>query len=420
VSGLRDIFEEVVGQAPPAGPISADDVFTRGRRRRRRRRTLAASGALAVAGAVLAGGLVVAGGHERRPAPQPAGPSPTAAPSADPQGGRRIIWTGAADSRHLYRSYAACVDAGCRQGVGKLTVQLAGSDDGGRTWTDRGEPLGVTSLSVAGPGKLVAVVLTTPSGTATVTTSTDGGRSWTDTRPSAEVPVLPRGGVPVCVGALDAPCRLLAVDPGQPWSAPLASQPPLRMMIDPGDEPPVVELAGRLWARGTDRSTGRPAASSSTDGGHTWSAAQVFADAPACPEDACAPPGLASSDGPTVYAVLTGAHGWAGYRYTAETGWQRLPALDDIPYQRGTVGAFVTRDGVHVVYQLVPDRAAGRDRYRFWAERGGVYRPVQLTGLADPGGPVRRTRDGWYHTTDRAGRPYGSADGWKWTALPGR
>lgn len=465
MTGLGDMFEETMGTPPPSR-LRADEVYAAGRRRRRRRMAAGAS-ALAVAAAT-AGVVGVTAltatdpGSGRNGGPLAGGTSAvsgaagsSAAASAGRLDPRQIIqWSGAADRDHLYLSYFACPQGDCVPN--KTTVQLVGSDDGGRTWTERGGAIDVVNLAVIGPDTLLATSradTTTRAGQATGSSepergtdrgegtyalhvSTDGGRSWTAVARPRPVSQVPPGGLIICWSLRDSstPCSPYVFDPAHRTFGPLAAR-PLAVTGQIGDVlTRVPESApAPLWLAGTDLATGEPTTAVSTDRGRTWSL-RGLPGLPACPPAGCEPPELTSGDGRTVYAVVHVPQRGQRlvYRTSGTAGWQRVTGADVVPYGSANSGAgsYVTADGRHVICEIVPgDRTAGQgggrevgalDRCRFWIapDGGGAYQPVELAGLPATTYPVRRTPDGWYHTHSYGeNRLYGSADGRRWTAL---
>lgn len=421
MTGLREFFEEAVDSPSPPSRLLADEVYAMGRRRRRRRlatATAASATAVATVAAVAVNLLAPAEPVE----PPPVAGRSTPAGGVDPHAGQPTSWAGATDANHLYQAFSTCTGPPC-----KSRVQLTGSDDGGRTWSDRGAPMDVLQLAVLGAEALIAVVPPgQPSAAVAVLTSTDGARTWAAAQPTAAVDGVPDGSSVICLPqAGESFCTLRAVNPGSHQIAPLAAQPPLKMYpTDLGIE----ESGGRLWVGGVDPATGRPAVAASADSGRTWSR-HVFADAPPCPPQGCESPSLAVGDGTTAYAVTVGDSTRVIYRGTAGAGpggagWQRLTGPEQIPSEPGHglgLGSFVAADGTHVVYQLVDAPNGRSDVYRFWAARaGGAYQPVELTGLPDQAGPIRRTPDGWFYALSHNGALYGSTDGWHWSPLTRR
>ena len=378
MTDIRELLEGAVGEPPPSR-LTAGPLYAAGRRRHRIRTVTTAALAALVAGVLaIGGGLLLPGGSDRS-LPPGGDPTPSATPPAVP-----INWTGAADAGHLYLARMACPDLACP----KTVVQLRGSSDGGRTWSDRGTPINWAGLAVVGPETLLASVSTGQSGTRTLSASTDGGRTWREVREGLTVDAVPSGSVAACWAGSGEPCALWAVDPVAGRMSPLRRQPDLA--ADPnGLLPPRAD--GRIWVRGTDPATGRPAVAASADEGATWSV-RVFGDAPATPAE------LAIS-GSQVYAVA----GDAVYRHGADNSWDRVSTVEP-----ARTHAFVTADGTLVLCAVVP-QPDGRDGCRFSATLEGLPATVYH---------IRRAADGWLYThgyTDL--RLFGSADGWTWSAI---
>ncbi|MEH1164653.1 sialidase family protein [Micromonospora sp. CPCC 205539] len=421
---LRELFEEAVNSAPPSR-LLADEVYAAGRRHRRRRRWAIANGAAAVVIAVAAGTGIAASVAE--------GPTVTGetgsnqqqpSPGVLPHSGEQVQSVRAADARHLYLTMSTRLNCS-KERCAKSVLQLVGSDDGGRTWTDRGGPINTAGVEVLGPDRLLAIIVsdTTDAGARTLQTSTDGGRSWRPLDRAPAVAAVATGSRAVCwrdSGQVTSPCTVYAIDPVSHRIAPLVTQPPLRLE----DDLLLGESSGRLWASGVDPA-GRPAAAVSHDAGRTWSTT-VFADPPACSPEGCVAQDLAVGDGPTGYAVIVGTQSRAVYRYVENNGqdggdWQRVPGADSVPADRLTSGrqSFVTSDGAHVLLQVVAMPGQDLDGYRYWAARpGGAYQPAELDGLPATSYPVRRTQDGWFYAHDYTdGALYGSTDGRHWSSV---
>ncbi|GAA4446035.1 sialidase family protein [Phytohabitans houttuyneae] len=406
MNDLRELFDEAVGTPPPSH-LSAGEVYAAGRRRHRLR-TASATAATVLAAVLVVGGGLLLPGRLSQSLP-PADDPPTAAtPAREP-----IQWAGAWDADHLYLTHLACPDHSCP----KTTVRVRGSGDGGRTWTDRGEPVDAYGFAVAGPDTLVAIRPSGATGGRRLAVSTDGGRGWRVVRDAPAVDAVPAGGAVACWADAGEPCTLWALDPDGGTRAPLRHQPAL---LASGDDLLPQRSGGRIWVRGLDPATGRPAVAVSGDGGRTWSA-HTFADAPACHSEGCRQPELATG-GPHAYALAVGASARAVYRYADGDGWARVTGVDRVPTERLDTHApsFVAGDGTHVLCETasLPD---GRDGCRFWAARGGTYATVALTGLPATVYPIRRTAGGWFYTysyTDR--RLFGSPDGWTWSAISAR
>ncbi|MFC6017965.1 sialidase family protein [Plantactinospora solaniradicis] len=421
---LRELFEDAT-QAPPPSRLLADEVYAAGRRRLRRRRAALGGSALAVAVCAMAATVVVAG-TGTGPGPSPEDGAATAAPRTSPgvlPGSGRIQMIQAADAGHIYLGLSTCTAGPC-----KTRVQLVGSADGGRTWTERGTPIHLAHFAALAPDVLLGYVLPAPPSSVPpkLMASRDGGRSWQAPETGPAVPALPSGSFAVCWPDPDADpggvmpagttlCTLRAFDPESNRVSPLVTQPGQNL----ADQQPIAESAGRLWAPGFERGTGRSAVATSPDGGRTWTE-HVFADAPACPVDGCLAPLVAVGPGQVTYAVLNGASERAVYRYTSGQGWQRRTGVQQVPYELSDTGSYVTPDGSHVLYQYVENRGASEfGEYEFWASRGAGadYRPVELDGLPERSGRVSRARDGWLYARGTDDVSYGSTDGWHWVPL---
>lgn len=474
MTGLGDMFEEAMGTPPPSR-LRADEVYAAGRRRRRRRMAASASAlavAVATAGVVGVSALTAADPGGDGNGPLTAGtrpPGSSGGTSTDRLDPRRIIqWSGAADQDHLYLSYFACPGGDCVEN--KTTIQLVGSDDGGRTWTERGGAINVLNLAVLGPDTLLATSRTgapNQPGRAdgsserqagsdnggepyTLHVSTDGGRTWSRVLRPQPAYRVPPGGAIICWSLREpsTSCSPYVFDPANRTFAPMAAQPLVlteqvgallaRLPNSPTARTP-------LWLAGTDLVTGLPTTAVSTDHGRTWSL-RALPGLPACPSTGCEPPKLASADGRTMYAVVHASQQRQRlvYRGSDTAGWQRVRAADAVPYgvAASTAGSYVTADGHHVICEVVsaavrtategdksvaesaqsPNgrRTDALDRCRFWGApgSGGAYRPIDLDGLPATVYPIRRTPSGWYYTHSYGeSRLYGSPDGRRWTAL---
>ncbi|MDO3705476.1 hypothetical protein Q3W71_27780 [Micromonospora sp. C28SCA-DRY-2] len=412
MTGLRELFEDAAGSpARPSGLLTANEVYDAGRRRHRRRRA-----ATTVAGAAALTLVTVAAVNLLAPVPPSVDGPPLDGPATptgnpDPATGSRIRWAGAADRDHLYLALSHCADEPCR----KQTVAVVRSSDGGRTWSDRGAPIAPDALTVVGPDTLITTAPDARSAAGTaLLASLDGGRTWAAAPSTGTAEAVPDGGVAICWSArADQPCVLHAVDPTTGGVGRLAAQPPLNRRTD---ELRIEESAGRLRIAGTDPTTRKPAVSTSTDAGRTWST-HVFTDAPACPEQRCEPPMLAVTGTATAYAVVSVDGLRTVYRADG-TRWQRLTTAG-LPDGLAGTGSFVTADGTHVLTQLLNGRDG--DVRRYWAARDGdAYRAVELDGLPKSAEAVRRAPDGWFYAPDADGTLYGSTDGWRWSPVTHR
>lgn len=471
MSELGDLFEETLG-APPPSRLRAEEVYTAGRRRRRRRM---AAGGSALAVAVVAAGMVGAttltaagsGGADQEPPPAAATGTVTSS-DGRPEARQIIQWSGAADRDHLYLSYFACLESPC--GRSKSTVQLLGSDDGGRSWAERGRAINVINLAALGSGTLLATSLADapnrpgPASTTTSTTtagsgdavdgayllsvSTDGGRTWSAALRPPPVDRVPPGGALLCWSERKpaTSCTPYVFDPATRTLALLATQAPLATSGQIGEvlavRPERPRPGSPLRLAGTDLVTGRSTTATSTNDGRTWTS-QELPGLPACPPNGCESPELALGDQGTAYAVVRvpARRQRLVYRATGTGPWQRVPAADTVPYDDhgSTTRSFVTGDGSLVLCELVSGERSGDragtsggspaeggsgtgevDRCRFWAApaSGGPYRQIELSGLPDTVYPIRRASDGWYYTHSYGDNGlYGSSDGRRWTKL---
>jgi hypothetical protein len=414
MTGLRNLFDEAVDAPPPARPLSPDDLFTAGRVRSRRRAATAVGAAALAVTAVIGLGNWLTGSTQRATDLPATAPTPTV---GVPHPGEVVQWAGAADRRHLYLSFPACP----RQPCVKTTVQVVGSDDRGRTWTDRGSEINATELAVLGPRTLVA---TAPGSPGRLMVSTDGGRHWRAAPPSAPVSALPPGGAVICwAEGAEGPCLLHAIDPADGRLSPLATQPGLTVRPTPLDGfGAVVDAGGRLWVAGTDPVTGRPAVAVSADAGRRWSA-HVFAKPAGCTPVRCGAPHLADAGGGAVRAVISDAARRIRtvYHGSAAGDWDAEPRAT-MPYagERAFAGSYVTADGQHLLAEVRADREAGQGSELSYvpAAAGADRGEVALDGLPSAVRPVRRTPDGWFYTYSHP-EPvlYGSDDGRRWSPV---
>jgi hypothetical protein len=417
MTGLPELFERVAEVPSPPSNLIADEIYTAGRRRHRRRRAAFTSGAVALAVATISAIGLMNVRTVPREAEQvtPAGPS-TSSTGETHHAGQIIQWAGAGDAQHLYLTFMACQTP--TTACPKTRVQMVGSDDGGRTWTDRGPVINSPGLTVVGPNTLIGT-LSTP------TITVDGGRTWSTAAVNSQVATeVPAGGTAACWAGpkVNAPCKLYAIDPGNRRFAPLATQPELTL----ANAAEVSHLSGNLWVGGIDPATGKPAAAVSTDAGRTWST-HVFADLTQCTPSRCQAPQLATLDGERVFAVITDTNARQRFVYRGALGgpWQRYGVTTSMPYGLSddiAARSFVTRDGTYVLCQSVAERQ-DPDSLQCWTTQGATtaYQQVELPGLPATVSSIRRTPDGWFYTVDNASNVlYGSADGRHWTAVTSR
>jgi hypothetical protein len=404
VTDLRELFEDLAGSPAPPARMAADATFAEGRRRWRRRRAVTAAAATMVAALTAGGiGLATAGG--------PTASAPVAPAASEDAGLPRpgiLQWIGAADARHVYAAHTACPDRSCP----KWIVRLLGSDDGGRTWTERHDRVSVIGLEVLAPDVLVSA----GPAPAAPHLSTDGGRTWR-TATYVGTP-RPAGGVLYCAQmAPDEACEVTVLDPAAGTYARLATPPAVTGIA----EGVVETVGGAAWVAGTrvgGTDEGRPAVAVTTDAGRTWST-HSFADAAGCVNGPCSTE-VTTVDGRTAYVVVANDTDRRQnvYRHGAGGGWKRLDGAGKVPYSAlGGSTSFVLPDGTHVMREMVLDRP-NLTRIRYWAGRGGTYRPIELAGLPASAYPIRRAPDGWYYTfANGDGGLYGSADGLHWTPI---
>jgi hypothetical protein len=418
MTDLPELLEQVAEGPAPASRLTADELFTSGRRRLRRRRWIAVGGATAAVVVATVAALSATSVLTARPRQAtPPADRGTSVVRQEPRpgvsgAGAIIQWVGAADAGHVYLAYIHCEHSSCRKG----SFDLVGSDNGGHTWSDRTTGLAADGWQVVGPETVLA---TRESTRELPLVSSDGGRSWSDSAVRSPTKVVPDGGAVICHSTDGhAPCRLYAVDPRAGWLAPLSAQPTLKFDQSTSS---IVDVGVRLWVTGTDRASGRPAVAVSLDRGRTWSA-HVFAELAACRAASCSAPALATADGKTVYVMVADPAGHRRLVYRSSDGrsWSRLDA-GNVPYGRGMNRSFVASDGSHVICVL-GQRGQDVDECQFLAaKRGAGYRPTELDGLPAAAGDVGRTPDGWYYAVSYAPTStlYGSRDGLHWSPLAG-
>jgi hypothetical protein len=416
MTDLHELLRRAAEGPAPASPFVADELFAAGRRRHRRRRRIAAGGAtmavvLATVAALSATGILRAQPRQGEPPAYRGASAVREEPRPGVSGPGAIIqWAGAADAEHVYLAYLHCERSPCR----KDSFDLVGSDDGGRSWSDRAAGLPADDYQVVGAGTLLA----TNGSTMEQLVSVDGGRTWSDLAARSATSLVPDGGALICHSADElAPCQLYAVDPRAGWSAPLSAQPTLKLH----ESSSILDVGDRLWVTGTDRASGRPAVAVSRDRGRTWSS-HVFAELSACMAASCDAPALAMADGKTVYVTVPDPAGQERIVYRSNDGrsWPRLDT-SNVPYGRGMGWSFVASDGSHVIC-AIGQRGRDVDECQFWAGKGGAgYQRAELDGLPTAVDEVERTPDGWYFAVSYAPNSilYGSRDGLHWSPIAG-
>ena len=412
---LRELFEELAAAPPPTG-LTADSVYAAGRRRRR------VTAMTRVAAAVVAGVLLASGGyaiaqHQVRPAPAldlPGGPD-------------TFIHTLAVDGNHLYATLRDCrtpdsdpsitptgePSSGASHGTLPLGCHdwLVGSDDGGRTWTERSASPDLDVLSTPRRGKLVGSRVAADLRSNTEKISTDGGRSWrpitrTDT-PIAEPPA--NGWVTTLALQGSGGDKVLGVDPTTGRAAPLANQPPfgvVEVWSDPSRT--LIVAASDVNPGSGDR--GRFAIS--RDNGHTWSTHQL-------PNTGTMSFGTPETvDGVNLYSY--------GRPATFEAGTNELMVSRDggatwvraaIPAEAKIRTSYLTRDGAHILVG---------EGQTYWISRDHGAHYETFTGVSglpsDADGQVRWSPGGYVlqDATPDSSRGltfYRSADGLTWKRI---
>ncbi|MFD0580301.1 sialidase family protein [Dactylosporangium darangshiense] len=424
---LRERFHEAAASPSPPSRLSGDEVYVTAWRRRRVRNRLASAvvggGAAVIVAAVAV--LTTAGGPDRgAPAPA-ASDAASMAPSARPTAianGRPDIGDGvvqdavATDLDHLYAVRLRCAsgDYSSCEGV------LYGSDDGGRTWTERNRD-NPYLLDVPAAGVIGALF---PKGgnSAAWRFSIDGGRTWKDRKSSpGTISAVPADGWATCREDDEqglSQCAVYGVDAKTGVEKKLAQQPPT---ITPSGINRVPSGAG-LWVSGFVPQTHVVGVSVSRDDGRTWST-HVFGQGEAdYPQDINNQSvGIATIDGTTAYAVVSivtdnGQNRLLVYR-TTDGGltWQRADPGHTLPWVQHGADSFVAADGTHIV-QTVVDKPA-----EWYAGTTGAYiKPAPVSGLEgtdDMQQPVRNDAPDTYIVFDRTA-VYVSPDGLHWTQHP--
>ncbi len=414
---LRELFEELAAAPPPTG-LTADSVYAAGRRRRR------VTAMTRVAAAVVAGVLLASGGyaiaqHQVRPAPAldlPGGPD-------------TVIHTLAVDGNHLYATLRDCrtpdsdpsitptgePSSGASHGTLPLGCHdwLVGSDDGGRTWTERSASPDLDVLSTPRRGKLVGSRVAADLRSNTEKISTDGGRSWrpitrTDT-PIAEPPA--NGWVTTLALQGSGGDKVLGVDPTTGRAAPLANQPPFGV-VEVWSDPSRTLIVAASGISPTSADRGQFAIS--RDNGRTWSTRQV-------PQTAAGTRLFGTPetvDGVNLYYALPSSNfaGWSNEVAVSHDGgatWVRAA----IPAEAKIRTAYLTRDGAHILIGEGQTYWISRDQGAHYETFTGV------SGLqADADGHVGWSPGG-YVLEDTPPDPsrgfayYRSADGLTWKRI---
>jgi hypothetical protein len=413
-----------VAAAVPANTWHLEDVRRRGIRRRwvtpmaylgRRRR---GAGLLVAAGVALAaaGGTTVFGTGDGQP--------------VDPA---VVVWAGAADADHLYAIGADCPEPRC-------LTRFLGSDDGGRTWTERNERIVVRPTFLPG-GELFAVIVrpdTQPRlepdkgdiGRPLVPAiSADGGRTWQDLsvstspRPAATAAELP---VWSCDNDVPDTCGVFIVDPVRRELRPLATQPSLDMADRMSDQPVVRSADGRsVWATGEVTEGGPMTVAVSRDGGGTWTNGSI-------PCRDCH--GIDLWPITPEVAYVTGDTGlplgsMLAFRTTdAGLTWQPLAVDFHRPHGMVAVsgggradtrygGAIVTTDGQLVIAEVTAERG---QVVRTWISRPDS---AEMTPVTSSGFPTRLTSltggpsTAYLATSGTTATVAHSVDGRTWSAL---
>jgi hypothetical protein len=280
-----------------------------------------------------------------------------------------VVWAGAADADHLYAIGADCPGERC-------AIRFLGSDDGGRTWTERNDRIVVKPMFLPG-GQLFAVITRRDAaprleadkadvGRPQVPAiSADGGRTWQDLsvslspRPAATAAELP---VWACDRDQDN-CGVFVVDPVRLELRPLARQPSLDMTTRMSDQPVIRSADGlSVWATG-HVAQGTLTVAVSRDGGNVWANTSI-----PCPD--CI--GIDVWPATTELAYVTGNTGRPDGRMlafrTTDGGrtWQRLAvdfqrphgvveASGGGPAYTGHGGTVVTTDGQLIIAEVTTD-----------------------------------------------------------------
>jgi hypothetical protein len=402
MTSLRERLDDAATAPAPPSRLTGRGVYAAAWRRRRSRQRWAAA---VVGGAT----VVIVAAVSVFAANLLPGPSPTIAVSGGPAGpAEGMPWSVAADRDHLYVLWSPfqCEHeskSGC-------PGRLLGSDDGGKTWTERYQAA-MLDITAPAPGVLRAHFDGDPD-IYTTRFSTDGGRNWrlvqvTDAAPVAEVP---QGGWAICTD-VDGPrhrCTLRAVDPGAGEAKPLANQPGLTI-----DQLLPTPVGAGLWVSGYGPDN-RGGVAVSHDGGRTWRTHLFDEDDTGIDGDIV---DVATVDGTTAYAVVaTGSPRHMLVHRTTDGGqtWQAADPGHTLPYQDHGQDAYLAADGTHVV------RTVSGNPAEWYAGQGGSYTaPAPVTGLPAFDGyrTIMPVAPGMYLTNDVEAL-YTSPDGLHWTRRP--
>jgi hypothetical protein len=337
---LRDLLDEVATAHEPPSRLTADDVYTAGKRRRRTT-AVARLGTAAALGVSLVAALVVTAPTR--------GPDEAVEPDrADPPATVQLRAIGGYDEQRLYAIVLPCANWDC-------DPELRTTSDGGRSWTTRGTIADVNlpgtpwEIHVSRSGA-IGVFGYRADGARVLSTSIDRGRSFAQVTPDGPVDAAARDALVTCAYEPSTDrCAVQVNDLDAGTAGPLAGQPTL-VVLNVRRAPD-----GTIWALGRDDGAKRPAIARSTDGGRTWTT-HVFADAPELTAGHRLLNGRATAVDGTVVVELTYAlladpdpHHNVAYRLR-DGAWQRLDT--GVFDGRAMVGAsYVEPDGTLVLQE---------------------------------------------------------------------